>query len=77
MLIQIILALLLGLTAGAFTGLVPGIHINLVGVILVSLSVSAFADVNSVYFTVFIVAMAITHTFVDFIPSIFLGTRKI
>ena len=76
MLIQIILALLLGLTAGAFTGLVPGIHINLVGVILVSLSVSAFADVNSVYFTVFIVAMAITHTFVDFIPSIFLGAPE-
>jgi len=32
-----------------------------------------FLSINSLYFVVFIVAMAITHTFIDFIPSIFLG----
>ncbi len=76
MLIQIILALVLGLLTGTLTGLAPGIHINLVSVILVSLSVSIFSDVNSVYLIIFVVAMAITHTFVDFIPSIFLGAPE-
>lgn len=73
MLIQIILFLLAGIFAGTITGLIPGIHINLVGFILVSLSVTIFSSLNPIYLIVFIVAMAITHTFVDFIPSIFLG----
>ncbi len=73
MLIQIILALLLGILSGTLTGLIPGIHINLIGVFLISLSASLFASVNPIYIIVFIASMAITHTFVDFIPSIFLG----
>jgi len=73
MLIEIILFLFFGIFAGTITGLIPGIHINLIGAILVSLSVSLFYSVNSIYIVVFIVAMAITHTFVDFIPSVFLG----
>ncbi len=73
MLIQIILFLLAGIFAGTITGLIPGIHINLVGVFLVSLSATLLSSLNPVYFVVFIASMAITHTFVDFIPSIFLG----
>jgi putative membrane protein len=73
MLIQIILALLLGIIAGTFTGLIPGIHINLIGVFLVFLSTSLFSSLNPIYVIVLISSMAITHTFVDFIPSIFLG----
>ncbi|MBI2043667.1 tripartite tricarboxylate transporter permease [Candidatus Pacearchaeota archaeon] len=72
MLLEIILFLFLGIFFGIFTGLAPGIHINLVSVILVSLSAS-FLFLNPIFLVVFIVAMAITHTFVDFIPSIFLG----
>ncbi len=73
MLVEIILALLVGILAGTITGLTPGIHINLLGVMLVSLSASAFAKVPPIYLAVFIVGMSITHTFVDFIPSVFLG----
>ena len=73
MLIEIILFLVLGIFAGTITGLIPGIHINLIGAILVSLSVSLLYSVNPIYIVVLIVAMAITHTFVDFIPSVFLG----
>ncbi len=73
MLIEIIIFLLLGTAAGTFTGLVPGIHINLVGVSLVSLSTSLFASLNPIYIVAFISSMAITHTFLDFIPSVFLG----
>jgi len=73
MLIEIILALLLGITAGTFTGLFPGIHINLVGAFIVFLSASILYEINVIYLITFISAMAITHTFIDFIPSIFFG----
>lgn len=73
MLIEILLFLFAGIIAGTFTGLTPGIHINLLGVLLISLSASVFAGIQPIYFAVFIVAMSITHTFVDFIPSVFLG----
>ena len=73
MLIEIILFLLIGTVFGTFTGLIPGIHINLIGVILVSLSISLFSSINPIYLVTFITSIAITHTFIDFIPSIFLG----
>lgn len=73
MLIEIILAIFSGILSGTFTGLIPGIHINLIGTLLVGFSTTIFSGINPIYFVVFIVAMAITHTFVDFIPSIFLG----
>jgi putative membrane protein len=73
MLLQIILALLLGVSAGTLTGLIPGIHVNLIGTTLVSLSLGVFSGISSVYLVVFITSMSITHTFLDFIPSIFLG----
>ncbi|HJZ18614.1 MAG TPA: tripartite tricarboxylate transporter permease [Candidatus Nanoarchaeia archaeon] len=73
MLIQIILFLLLGILFGVFTGLTPGIHINLVSAILVSLSASYLTQISAIYLVVFISSMAIAHTFLDFIPSIFLG----
>jgi len=73
LLIEILIAILIGVLAGALTGLAPGIHINLVGTILVSLSATIFSKINSLYLITFIASMAIAHTFIDFIPSIFLG----
>jgi putative membrane protein len=73
MLIEIIIALLLGCIIGTFTGLIPGIHINLIGIFLISLSTSILGFVKPINLIIFISAMAITHTFVDFIPSVFLG----
>ncbi len=72
MFIEILLAILIGISAGIITGLIPGIHINLVSALLVS-SAAAFSNVPLLYFIVFIIAMSITHTFLDSIPSIFLG----
>ena len=69
----ILIAILVGILLGIISGLLPGIHINLVGVFLVSLSVSLLKNLNAIYLAVFITSMAITHTFLDFIPSIFLG----
>ncbi len=70
---EILIAIVIGVLAGTITGLLPGIHINLVGVFLVSLSVSLLAEINPIHLAVFVASMAITHTFIDFIPSIFLG----
>lgn len=73
MLIEIILALLLGVSFGTLTGLVPGIHINLIGIFLISIYSTIAFNLNPIYLVVFISSMAITHTFLDFIPSILLG----
>lgn len=73
MLIELILFLILGIAAGTLTGLIPGIHINLIGAFLISISATLLFGFDPIYITTFIVAMAITHTFLDFIPSIFLG----
>ena len=73
MLAGLMIALILGIFIGTITGLFPGIHINLVGAFLITLSSSVLVGISPVYFVVFIAALAITHTFIDFIPSIFLG----
>jgi len=73
MLIEIISFLILGILAGTFTGLIPGIHMNLIGALLISASVSFLFFLPPLYLVVFISSMAIAHTFVDFIPSVFLG----
>lgn len=74
MLLEIIIALFVGVLAGTFTGIFPGIHINLVAAgLLALLSGAYFSGIAPIVLVVFVVAMAITHTFIDFIPSIFLG----
>ena len=73
MLIEI-LALIAGILAGTISGLLPGIHINMVSVFLVSSSAFLLSFLSPITLVVFIVAMSITHTFIDFIPSIFLGS---
>ncbi len=72
MLLGILAFIFLGIASGTLTGLIPGIHINLVGAFLISLN-KYFQEINPLYLVVFISSMAITHTFLDFIPSIFLG----
>lgn len=71
--LDIIIALLLGCGAGVLTGLAPGIHVNTVAAgVLASLTFLTkwFSPLS---LGVFLVAMVIMHSFVDFIPSIFLG----
>lgn len=72
MLIEIIVALILGILIGTLTGLAPGIHINLVSAILLG-SIAYLSQIPILAIVIFIVTMSITHTFIDFIPSIYLG----
>ncbi len=77
MLLEIFIALLLGIVFGTVTGLFPGIHINLVAAGLVAISTGGyFAGFDFIVLASFIVSMAVTHTFIDFIPSIFLGAPE-
>ncbi len=73
MFLVIILSIILGIFAGIFTGLIPGIHINLISVLILSYSSFFLLRFPLVSVIVFIVSMAVTHTFLDSIPSIFLG----
>jgi putative membrane protein len=76
MLFEIVIAMLLGILAGTFSGLIPGIHTNLIGVSILPVLLFAGLEVEPIYLVVFVVSMAITQTFVDFVPSIFLGAPE-
>ena len=73
MILQILLAVITGILLGIITGLTPGIHINLISVLILQLSPILFIYFQPITLCTIIVAMAITHTFLDTIPSIFLG----
>lgn len=70
---QIFIAILLGVTAGTFTGIIPGLHINFIALILFLFSSLLLKFTEPLVVAVFIISMSTAHTFVDFIPSIFLG----
>lgn len=63
-----------GIAAGIITGILPGLHINLVAVIAASLMRESLHDPSTgAALAVFIIAMSISHVFHEFIPSVFLG----
>ena len=73
MLIEIILAITLGILAGIITGLIPGIHVNLITVIVLSFSTILLKITDPTVIAIFIISLAITHSFLDALPSIYLG----
>ena len=64
---------LAGTALGVFTGLTPGIHTNNVALLALALY---FMGIGAVYLASMIVAAMISHTFLDFIPSTFLGAPE-
>jgi len=73
MIFEILIALSIGIMFGIFTGLTPGIHVNLVSLLLLSASGFFLGFTSPLVLAVFIIAMCVTHTFLDAVPSIFLG----
>ncbi len=73
MLSHTLIAIFLGCVMGTFSGIIPGIHINLVSVITLSLSPILLQYTSPLTLAVFIISMSIIHSFLDFIPSAFLG----
>ncbi|MFT4311285.1 MAG: tripartite tricarboxylate transporter permease [Candidatus Woesearchaeota archaeon] len=76
MFLEILFAILLGVLAGCFTGLIPGIHVNLIALSLLTFSPFLIGFVSTSFLVCFIVSMAITHSFMSTIPSIFLGAPE-
>jgi len=81
----VILFCVLGVITGIATGLLPGLHVNNIALILLSLSgaiVGAFSflfkygiseEFILVMISIYIISTSISHTFHDVIPSTFLG----
>jgi putative membrane protein len=76
MILEILIALFIGIIAGSITGLAPGIHINLVALVLLIASPFLLQYTAPLVLAVFIVSMSITHCFLDFITGIFLGAPE-
>ncbi|MBS3137491.1 tripartite tricarboxylate transporter permease [Candidatus Woesearchaeota archaeon] len=73
MFIELLLTTVVGISIGIITGLTPGIHINLVSVILLSFAPFLLNYLSPLSLAAFIAAVAVTHTFLDAVPSIYLG----
>src|SRR3989344_2139721 len=76
MFFSLLLATCVGIMLGIITGLVPGIHVNLVSTFILSISGMLLAHTSPFLLCVAILAMAVTHTFLDTLPSIFLGVPQ-
>lgn len=63
-------AALVGLLLGIFAGLFPGLHTNLIAVIIAGLHFDVW------FSSVLLVAMAVSRSVVDAIPTVFLGASE-
>ncbi len=76
MFLHYIIAIVTGIVIGILTGLAPGVHINLVSTLVVSASPFLMKYTNAVVLCTFIIALSITHVFLDSLPSVFLGAPE-
>ncbi len=76
MFLELIICIFIGVGFGIITCITPGVHVNLVSVVLLSLSPMLLKFTSPLALSVVIISMAITHTFLDIIPSIFLGAPE-
>lgn len=73
MFLEILLFVALGTGAGFLIGLIPGIHPNMI-ILLVPSFLAIAEDATGVYYlTAFIVGLGVANSFSSFIPSIYLG----
>lgn len=73
MFLEIACAVLAGILIGTFTGITPGVHINLVSALVVASAALLSQHISLVSLACFIISVGITHTFLDSLPSVFLG----
>ena len=71
---MVLIAALSGALSGVVTGLIPGIHVNTVTALVLAGSASCAAlGLDYSALLAFICALAISHTFFDVVPGLFLG----
>ena len=71
--IEILLGTLIGVMLGTISGIIPGVHANTLAGVLLSLQVALLSFFGPLVLAGAMFAALITHTFVDSIPSTFLG----
>ncbi|WP_227717233.1 tripartite tricarboxylate transporter permease [Methanobacterium lacus] len=71
--LDLLLACVFGVLVGVFTGMVPGIHVNTVAAFVFSSSVYLMNYFSPEYLAVFLISLSISHSLIDFIPTMFLG----
>lgn len=71
--IAILVGTVIGVVLGTVSGLLPGVHANTLAGVLVSVQAALLAMIGPVALGAALFAALITHTFVDCIPSTFLG----
>ncbi|MBC7110579.1 MAG: tripartite tricarboxylate transporter permease, partial [Archaeoglobi archaeon] len=67
----IILSISFGVFLGVISGLIPGLHPNTFAMLLASLVL--LSDFPPLYAAIIILSSSLANTFLDVIPSIFLG----
>ncbi len=68
------LSVFAGIAVGAVAGLLPGVHVNNTSAIMLAMTPSMVdAGLPALYVAVIIIASTIAQSFLDIIPSIFLG----
>ena len=73
----LIISIIIGFLLGIISGLTPGIHVNNFALILVAISpFLSGIGFASFYIAVIILSNSIAHTFLDIIPSVFLGAPE-
>lgn len=71
--LDILLFIFLGMLVGIFFGLVPGLHPNM---IILLIPLIAQLNIPMLPLIAFVVAMGISNTFLDFIPSMLFGAAE-
>jgi putative membrane protein len=71
--IEILLGTFIGVLLGTISGIIPGVHANTLAGVLLSLQVALMSFFGPLVLAGAMFAALITHTFVDSIPSTFLG----
>jgi len=69
-----ILLIIAGCIIGTITGLTPGLHVNTV--CLIGLSIYPLLGLDAIKFSVMMFATTLTQHFIDFIPAIFIGVPE-
>jgi putative membrane protein len=73
MMLDIIFLAIIGVFAGVITGLLPGWHPNAMAAVILSFSPVLLMFFSPHAVAVCIISTAITHTFLSFVPSVYLG----
>ena len=71
--LEILLGTLIGVVLGTISGIIPGVHANTLAGVLLSLQALFLSVLGPVALAGTLFAALITHTFVDAVPSTFLG----